>query len=161
MRQVFASRLLSILLLTLPVTVSASSQDSMQPPMQDQTDSRFGHPGRTSEVTRTVQITIKNSRFLPGRVDVRTGEIVQFEIINRDTIAHEFVIGDVAKQVAHEKEMATMPSMPMSDAKGVTIAAGKTATVIRTFTHQGELQYACHLPGHYLNGMVGWLIVRD
>jgi uncharacterized cupredoxin-like copper-binding protein len=120
----------------------------------------FGHPGRAPEVTRTISITAKSSRFIPGNIEVHVGETVKFEITNQDKVEHEFVLGNVAEQVAHDKEMGAVPSMPMDDDNGVSIPPGQSAVLIWTFTHEGELEYACHLPGHYVAGMVGWVMVR-
>lgn len=120
----------------------------------------FGDPGSASEVTRIVPMEAKGFRFLPGKVIVHVGDTVRFEITNHDTIEHEFVLGDVPEQAAHEKEMRAMPSMPMHDENGVPVPPGKTSVLIWTFTHAGELEYACHVPGHYAAGMVGWIIVR-
>lgn len=121
----------------------------------------FGHPGMAAEVTRTVPITATEFRFQPGTVNVKVGETIRFNITNGGKIQHEFVIGDLAEQMAHDKEMAAMPDMTMDDdANGVSIAAGKTATLIWTFTRAGNLQYACHIPGHYAAGMAGQLIVH-
>jgi uncharacterized cupredoxin-like copper-binding protein len=88
------------------------------------------------------------------------GETIKFEITNQDNIEHEFVLGDVAEQVAHDKEMRAMSSMPMDYDNGVSIPPGQSAVLIWTFTHRGELEYACHLPGHYVAGMVGWVMVH-
>lgn len=85
---------------------------------------------------------------------------MRFEIVDRGALAHEFVIGDIAEQRAHDKEMAAMPDMPMDDPNGVSVAPGKTATLIWTFTRPATLQYACHVPGHYAAGMVGQLNVH-
>jgi uncharacterized cupredoxin-like copper-binding protein len=121
----------------------------------------FGHRGRAADVTRTITVLAVGSRFVPKTINIRRGETVRFEIVNRDKVTHEFVIGDIAEQAEHDKEMAAMPGMPMDDANGVMIAPGKQDSLIWTFTRTGELQYACHLPGHYLAGMAGWLMVHD
>jgi uncharacterized cupredoxin-like copper-binding protein len=125
MRHIFVSLSLVVFLLMPMLTAPAHAQDNPQQAAHQQTeDFWFGHPGNASEVTRTVLITAEKSRFLPGKVNIRTGETVQFEIVNQDKVAHEFVIGDVAEQTAHEKEMAVMPSMPISDVNSVSVPAG-------------------------------------
>lgn len=150
--------------LALPVVAFAYAGQQNQPEdraLHEQPASFwFGHPGKASDVTRTIQITAIDDRFLPATVDVKTGQTVRFEIINHGKLDHEFVLGDVAEQQAHDKEMAAMPNMPMDDPNGVSVAAGKTATLIWTFTHPGNLQYACHVPGHYAAGMLGQLNVH-
>ncbi len=120
----------------------------------------FGYPGNASRIARTILITATEFRFSPATVNVKVGETVRFTIVNRGKIAHEFVIGDTAEQIAHDKEMAAMSDMTMDDANGVSVAAGKTASLVWTFTRPGQLQYACHTPGHYAAGMSGTLIVH-
>lgn len=162
------SRLVRLLPLALLLAVPAGAQAraDQPPPSADKAMHRqaagfwFGHPGKASEVTRTIRITATDDRFRPAVVDVKAGQTVRFEIVDRGALAHEFVIGDVAEQRAHDKEMAAMPGMPMDDPNGVSVAAGRTATLIWTFTRPATLQYACHVPGHYAAGMFGQLNVH-
>lgn len=162
MRHVFTSLLLAMLLLAFPSLVQADAYDAMDAAIHDHMDGFwFGHRGRAVDVTRTITVSAVGSRFVPQTINVKLGETVRFTIVNRDKVAHEFVIGDIAEQAEHDKEMAAMPGMPMDDANGVMIAPGTTASLVWTFTRPGELQYACHLPGHYLGGMAGWLTVHD
>jgi uncharacterized cupredoxin-like copper-binding protein len=162
MRRVLTLSLMTLVLAGLPSrALTTTADNTMEAVVQERADSFwFGHRGRSSDVTRTVTIIMKDSKFVPAMVDVKRGETILFRIINHDAIAHEFVLGDDAEQAAHEKEMASMPGMPMDDINGVAASAGKTSTLIWTFTRAGELQYACHLPGHYQEGMVGRLNIR-
>ncbi len=121
----------------------------------------FGRPGNASDVTRTIQIETVGYGFVPATVTVKVGQTVRFKVVNHTKVAHEFVIGDKAEQLAHDKEMAAMPNMAMDDdPNGVSVAAGKTASLIWTFTKPGTLQYACHVPGHYEAGMSGQLNIH-
>ena len=38
--------------------------------------------------------------------------------------------------------------------------AGETKTLVYTFNEVGELEYGCHVPGHYEAGMKGDIIVE-
>lgn len=164
MRSTLIRLLPMALLLALPA--GARTQTNPAPPPEDKALNQqaegfwFGHPGKMSDVTRTIRIDATDDRFQPALVNVEAGQTVRFEIVDRGTLAHEFVIGDIAEQRAHDKEMAAMPGMPMDDPNGVSVAAGKTATLIWTFTRPATLQYACHVPGHYAAGMVGQLNVH-
>jgi uncharacterized cupredoxin-like copper-binding protein len=121
----------------------------------------FGHPGKASDVTRIIQIQTVGYGFAPAVITVKVGQTVRFKVVNRSKVPHEFVIGDKAEQLAHDREMAAMPNMTMDDdPNGVSVAPGKTTTLIWTFTRPGTLQYACHIPGHYAAGMSGQLNVR-
>lgn len=163
MRRVLILSLTTIMLMGLPARgLAGVADETMDTVVQERANSFwFGHRGRMSEVMRTLTVVAQHSRFMPGTMDVKRGETIRFVIVNRDPIAHEFVLGDAAAQAAHEQEMAAMPGMPMDDPNGIAVAAGKTASLVWTFTRAGKLQYACHLPGHYRLGMFGWLTIHD
>ena len=101
-------------------------------------------------------------RFDPARVVVSRGETVKFVVTNVGKLAHEFVIGDAAEQAAHEKEMQAMPGKSMKhDVNGISLPPGQTRTLVWTFTRDGTVEYACHIPGHFAAGMVGKIIVKS
>ena len=120
----------------------------------------FGHPGKAANVTRTISMVATDIKFTPTAIAVRKGETVVFEIVNQGKLDHEFVLGDSAEQVEHDKEMAAMPGMKMNHINGVSVGPGKSARLAWTFTAPGTLQYACHVPGHFVAGMVGQLTIK-
>ncbi len=120
----------------------------------------FGHPGEASKVKRTIALSATDIKFTPTQITVAAGETVKFEIANDGKLDHEFVLGSAEEQVEHDKEMATMAGMTMTHINGVSVAPGRTGTLIWTFTKAGTLQYACHVPGHYAAGMVGQLTIK-
>jgi len=56
--------------------------------------------------------------------------------------------------------MAEHPNMKMDDPNGVAVPVGKTGTLVWKFTTPMTIQYACHVPGHYADGMYGKLVIR-
>lgn len=120
----------------------------------------FGHLGESAEVKRTIAVTATDIQFAPLQIAVTAGETVKFEIANNGKLEHEFILGSAEEQVDHDKEMAAMAGMKMTHTNGVSVAPGKTGTLIWTFTKAGTLQYACHVPGHYVAGMVGQLTIK-
>ena len=120
----------------------------------------FGHVGKAAEVGRTIEMSATDIRFTPKTVTVAVGETVKFQVTNSGKLDHEFLLGDAGDQVEHDKEMLTMGGMKIAHVNGVSIAAGQTASLVWTFTKSGTLQYACHVPGHYLAGMVGQLTIK-
>ena len=120
----------------------------------------FGHRGEAAEVTRTITMVATDIKFTPAAITVRKGETVRFEIVNNGKLDHEFVLGDSAEQVEHDKEMAAVPGMKMDHVNGVAVAPGKSARLVWAFTASGTLQYACHVPGHFVAGMVGQLTIK-
>ncbi|MGH8226169.1 MAG: cupredoxin domain-containing protein [Gammaproteobacteria bacterium] len=158
-------------LVLLPSAWAASAQGaSGKPVMQSVTSmqteaSAWGHPGKADAVDRTIRIEAEdNMRFVPAKLTVKAGSTVKFVITNTGKIEHELVLGPVAEQHEHEKEMQEMMHsgkmhMEHSDPNEVELAPGATKTLIWTFTKPGTYQYGCHEPGHYAAGMYGTLTV--
>jgi uncharacterized cupredoxin-like copper-binding protein len=120
----------------------------------------FGHPGEAGDVTRTIQLSATDLKFTPVQITVAIGETVKFEIGNDGQLQHEFILGSAAEQVEHDKEMAATAGTKMTHLNVVSVAPGKTGTLIWTFAKAGTLQYACHVRGHYVAGMVGQLTIK-
>ncbi len=120
----------------------------------------FGRPGDAANVKRTIKLTATDIKFAPKRINVAVGETVKFEISNEGKLDHEFVLGSKEEQIEHDKEMAAMAGMKMTHINGVSVAPGTTSSLVWTFTKSGSLQYACHVPGHYMAGMVGRLTIK-
>jgi len=126
------------------------------------TTDTYGVPGRAGLVTRAVTITaLDTMHFEPAQISVRAGQTVRFVVRNDGKVAHEFVIGDRAGQHEHEAEMRANPKMKMDrDPNGVTVEPGGTQTLIWHFpARPATLEYACHEPGHFAAGMVGYIHV--
>ncbi len=120
----------------------------------------FGHPGKGADVGRTIELSAADLTFTPTQIAVAIGETVKFEVRNDGQLEHEFILGSKAEQVEHEQAMTAMAAMNTTHINGVSVAPGKTGTLIWTFTHAGSIQYACHVPGHYVAGMVGELTIK-
>lgn len=157
---------LATLLAALPIASRAGNAQPLQDmnAMHGQMPSSgeafpFGHPGTAARVDRIIRITATEFGYLPAVIRVRTGETVEFVVTNKGVFDHEFFLGTVAAQHAHEKEMAAHPDTKMDDPNGVSIPPGASATLIWTFTKPMTIQYACHVPGHYAAGMYGVLTI--
>jgi uncharacterized cupredoxin-like copper-binding protein len=121
---------------------------------------KFGEPGEESQVTRTVEVIAEDGDGMKFVMDIGTiqqGETIKFVVTNNGAGEHEFSVGDTASQRAHAKLMAKNPDMKHDDdPNAVTLAPGETKTVIWTFNKpvQGNIVFACQMPGHYEAGMV-------
>jgi uncharacterized cupredoxin-like copper-binding protein len=112
----------------------------------------------TPAADRTVTVTTTDAlHFAPEAMNVRAGETVAFEISNPGVVPHEFVIGDVAEQEAHERAMTSGPMS--SEPNAVAVPPGQTVQLVYTFDRAGTLEYACHVAGHYAAGMRGTITV--
>ncbi|MEQ9642758.1 MAG: cupredoxin domain-containing protein [Alphaproteobacteria bacterium] len=140
--------------------------------------SAIGEPGKASEATRTVEITMRDNHYEPENLTVAKGETVRFVIKNAGELVHEFNIGTAAMHAKHQEEMMMMvehgaleadkihhdrmkmdmgggKTMEHNDPNAVLLEPGKSGEVIWKFTETAELEFACNVPGHYDAGMMG------
>lgn len=104
----------------------------------------------TSPTHRTVELTVRNSRFVPAVVEARDGDVLTIVVRNRDFIDHELIIGDTAVHERHESGTEPWHAAVPGE---VSVAAWSGAST--TWTVSGTVMFACHLPGHFAYGMQG------
>jgi len=81
----------------------------------DEHDLAYGKPGDPRKPARSVEVLMKEApgdyemMFIPNRLTVRVGEQVRFVLRNVGNRDHEFVLGTVADNLAHMKEMEKAP----------------------------------------------------
>jgi uncharacterized cupredoxin-like copper-binding protein len=68
----------------------------------------FGAPGKASEATRTVEVTLGDIYFAPKVLQVKAGETVRFVLKNEGKLVHEFNLGDAQMHAQHQREMLEM-----------------------------------------------------
>ena len=139
----------------------------------------FGMPGKAADVSRTIDVVMKDNRYVLKSIKVKVGETIRFKIYNKGTFLHEFGIGTKAMHKAHQKQMMTMMDhgmigaskinhermkmdhgggkmmMKHDDPNSILLEPGKTGEIIWKFTKAMKLEFACNVPGHYQSGMVG------
>ncbi|WP_249690160.1 cupredoxin family protein [Stappia sp. WLB 29] len=123
-----------------------------------------GKPGKAADVSRTIEVTMKESDdgrmlFEPSRLEFKTGETIRFAIANAGEIDHEFVLDDQKGVMEHKELMERFPDMEHDDPNSVRLAPGETGEIIWTFANGGSFEFACLIPGHYDSGMRGDLVV--
>jgi uncharacterized cupredoxin-like copper-binding protein len=123
-----------------------------------------GEPGNPAKPAQTVEVVMSEGsdgmRFTPDRIQVRSGEQVRSSIRNAGQVSHEFFLGTAEANKSHAAMMAAMPDMKHADPNAVTVAPGASATLVWRFTHKGDFEFACLVPGHYELGMHGAVAVR-
>jgi uncharacterized cupredoxin-like copper-binding protein len=87
--------------------------------------------------------------FDPTVVTVQQGETITFRITNHGQAEHEFKVGPM------QDVFGDLESAP--EVAGIT--PGSTKTLTYTFSDVGPYAYACHAPGHFENGMIGFVAV--
>jgi uncharacterized cupredoxin-like copper-binding protein len=106
----------------------------------------------------TVRLVVDDSRFTPSTIHVRAHTDVTFEVVNRDFINHEFIVGGDDVHARHEGgHEARHPTVPGE----VSVAPHTTGVTTYSFHAPGKVLFACHLPGHFAFGMLGYVIVDE
>ncbi len=124
--------------------------------MSEHGESAVGKAGDPAKVTRTVTIDMNDSmRFSPAVIAVKQGEVLRFVVKNSGKLKHELVIGSAGELKEHAQMMAKFPEMEHAEPNQVTLAPGKTGTVIWQFDKAGNVDFACLQPGHFEAGMKG------
>lgn len=123
--------------------------------------SAAGQPGDSGKVTRTVNVTMRDTmRFAPEAIVVKAGETVRFVVRNLGKVDHEMVIGTASELQAHAQMMRGMPADKHAGPNQVTLAPGQRGTLVWQFDRPGTVDFACLVPGHFEAGMVGKVVVR-
>lgn len=125
-----------------------------------------GKPAKIGKETKTVDVIMRETDdgdmiFEPGSLDIKTGEIVLFNIKNVGELEHEFVLDTFEENQKHKKVMAEFPDMEHDDPNAVRLEAGETGQIVWNFSNGGKFEFACLIPGHYESGMHGDLLVAD
>lgn len=109
---------------------------------------------------RVVAVTMTDDfRFVPDQFSFSAGETVRFEVTNADAIRHEFFIGDIDAQDAHEAEMVE-GGMAHDEPNGIAVAPGESKALEYTFAAAGTVLIGCHEPGHNNAGMLATVAVH-
>jgi uncharacterized cupredoxin-like copper-binding protein len=115
-------------------------------------------------------------RYQPASIMVRAGRRVTFAVHNAGKLPHEFILGDRATQLDHERQMQAAPpetgdththahmhdmaAMAAASPSGaLTVPPGETRRLTWTFDKPGVVLYGCHVLGHWAAGMKGTILV--
>jgi uncharacterized cupredoxin-like copper-binding protein len=133
-------------------------------------------PGPTVATGTPVRVVMNDRfRYRPSSIIVRAGRRVTFTVTNVGRLPHEFILGDRATQLDHERQMQAMPAggehlhahthgpddhaMADTDGAGLTVPPGRTRRLTWTFHDPGVVLYGCHVLGHWAAGMRGTILV--
>ena len=109
-----------------------------------------------SPTATRVEVTLSDTlKIEPAAMTVPAGVPVTFVVTNTGATLHEFVLGDEAEQMAHDKEMAEAGgmSMPKDEPMAIGVEPGTTKELTVTFDEPGTMLAGCHVVGHYSAGM--------
>jgi uncharacterized cupredoxin-like copper-binding protein len=127
-------------------------------------------PGPTWATDAPVKVVMNDRfRYRPAAIMVRAGRRVTFAVTNAGKLPHEFILGDRATQLDHERQMqaATTATGHVHDhaahgppaAGALTVSPGQTRRLTWTFDEPGVVLYGCHVLGHWAAGMKGTIVV--
>jgi len=132
-------------------------------------------PGPTWATGATVRVVMNDRfRYRPAAIVVRAGRTVTFAVSNVGRLPHEFILGDRATQLDHERQMeaaATGGGHAHAHAHGpadhatqdgtsaLAVPPGQTRRLTWTFDEPGIVLYGCHVLGHWAAGMKGTIMV--
>ncbi|WP_255555635.1 cupredoxin domain-containing protein [Enterovibrio paralichthyis] len=127
-------------------------------PMNTET---VGSPGNAADVTKTIKVSMNDTMtFTPSQFSADVGETVRIFVKNEGKIPHELVIGSLDNMKNHAEMMRQMPNMQHQESNMITLQPGQMSALIWKFEEQGDVDFACLIPGHMEAGMVGKVSVN-
>jgi uncharacterized cupredoxin-like copper-binding protein len=110
---------------------------------------QFGKLGKETKVSRTIEIdTYDNMQFVPNKIEIKVGETIKFIIVNKGKEIHEFMLGSAEELDDHGRMMQENPTDIHSHDNSIVVEVGRTKNIIWEFNKEGNMYFACLLPGH-------------
>jgi uncharacterized cupredoxin-like copper-binding protein len=111
-----------------------------------------GNQGASGPVD--VKITANEFSFQSSLTTFKVGVPYHFEVTNEGQVAHEIML--VKPIPAGTMDMEAMDAMALAHISEEELTPGTTKSFDYTFTEAapaGQLEFSCHVPGHYEAGM--------
>jgi uncharacterized cupredoxin-like copper-binding protein len=117
----------------------------------------YGRAADPAKAQRTILVEMQDGyRFVPNEIEVRTGEVVRFVVVNAGRQMHEMVLGTMKDLEAHNAQMRKNPQGMHHDGPDMAhVAPGKSGVIAWQFTRPGEFYFACLVDDHFQMGMTG------
>jgi uncharacterized cupredoxin-like copper-binding protein len=131
-----------------PSAPSPATPSASPPPAGPPDPGQPGFVAGTAAKPRGIKLQVNDLLlFDPTVVSIQQGETVRFQITNIGQAVHEFKIGPMKASFG---DLTTVPEV-------APINPGTTASLTYTFSGTGPYAFACHAPGHFENGMFGFI----
>ncbi|WP_371744977.1 cupredoxin domain-containing protein [Bradyrhizobium sp. U87765 SZCCT0109] len=119
-----------------------------------------GEPGDPRKPSRVIEVIMDDRMYSPVTVDVVQGEQIRFVIRNAGGEAHEFLLATREANLKHAAVMKKHPDMEHDEPNGLRLAPKANGEILWRFTKTGTFEYACLIPGHREDGMIGLVTVK-
>jgi len=112
-----------------------------------------------------VKITLTEFGIKSSMTEFQSGVPYHFVVTNEGAVEHEIMIMPplLEDQMGMAMDMAALDEMALAMIEAEELQPGKTASFDYTFTEAapaGVLEFACHTPNHYEEGMKLAIIVE-
>lgn len=112
----------------------------------------IGKQGDSSEVSRTIKLTLLDNMFLPPELIVSKGETIRFVLNNLGNNTHQFLIGSV-------DDLKKAARMKQKNKNLIRVNPAEQKELIWQFGNAGTVNFACLIKDHF-NTMRGRIIVE-
>jgi uncharacterized cupredoxin-like copper-binding protein len=116
---------------------------------------------------RIIEIIADDNFFYPTSIYVKRGETIKFVVTNKGMYIHELVMGTKEEQAKHHEQMRSMSLEDMdhhmhAGINSITMQPAQSQEITWTFdSMMQQIEFACHIPGHYEAGMHGLIEIND
>ena len=110
--------------------------------------------GQPAQKPVEVQVTLTEFGITSSLTEFKTDVPYRFVVTNAGAVEHEFMIMPplTQDQMGMHMQMTDLDQMALAMIEAAELQAGDSASLDITFTeaaNAGELELACHTPGHY------------
>jgi uncharacterized cupredoxin-like copper-binding protein len=112
-----------------------------------------GSSGVSNAAPTDVTVTLRDFKINPSVTTYKVGVPYRFVVTNSGSVNHEFMVVPPPQGSESSDDLDKVAVGRIDDASFIP---GSTQTVTVTFTKpetSGALEFACHVPGHYEQGM--------
>jgi uncharacterized cupredoxin-like copper-binding protein len=111
-----------------------------------------------ADPTVVIDVSLKNLRFTPDRMEVAAGQTVRINVTNMDGTEHDLFVDGLRIEKVGEA-MDGRHAGATADMLAVHTMANESGSITFRTEQKGTYRFYCTLPGHEDAGMVGEMTV--
>jgi uncharacterized cupredoxin-like copper-binding protein len=121
----------------------------------------FGRPGDPAKVSRAIAVEMDDRECrLQKEVRIRQGDTLRFDVRNRGSRMHEFVLGTSHELKEHAAGATDSPKTEHDEPYIVHVEPGTRGSLVWRFTRVDLLGYGCLIHGSGRTAMTGRILVE-